>query len=163
MGGFTMLSEVLKTLLTQLYALNSRWKKDYKVKQLLIVDDKTLRIHSELNEVFVNIDIRYNEVLDLYEVTAHRGLKDEIFDEALMALGDFLAVDWNDPKFEKIKPLLQKIHDLLFGMDKIAEYKDVNGVTWEELDEVIKAILWKADKDLKTELLNLKMDCYSNS
>jgi len=148
--------EVLETLLTQLRVLNPNWRKEYKVKEVLIIDDRTLRLHCNLNDIFVNIDIRYNAGLDVYEIQAHRGLSDDEFDSALLSLGEIiLTQDWqNDPKYEKVRPLLKKIHDIMFGQDKIAEY---DHVTWDQLDEIIKSILRKA-KRWKEDLLETKID-----
>jgi len=157
------LSEVLRTLLKQLYATNPNWKEDYGVKEVLIVDEKTLRLHCVLSEVdvFVNIDIHYNEGLDLYEIIAHRGLTSDEFDNALMSIGEIIFEDWqNNPKYEKIRSLLRKIHNLMFGMDKIAEYKGFNGITWDQIDEVIRSILRKAER-WRDDLMELKIGCFT--
>lgn len=67
-----MISQVQKTIVEQLTAQNRFFASEHDIKALVAMDDRnTIRLHHRGKET-VNIDIRYNEGSDLYNVKAYR-------------------------------------------------------------------------------------------
>lgn len=67
-----VLSEVNQTLMDQLRTLNPFFIAEYNIKCVIQINDNKVRLHSRNRGKVVNIDIAYNEGLDLYEIQAYR-------------------------------------------------------------------------------------------
>lgn len=67
-----ILSEVNQTLINQLRALDPFFITKYNIKCVVQINDNKVRLHSRNRGKVINIDITYNEGLDLYEIQAYR-------------------------------------------------------------------------------------------
>ena len=67
-----MISEVVKTIGEQLTALNPLFQAEFDVKELIAMNENTLRLHSRSKRGIINVDISYNHGSDLYDIKAYR-------------------------------------------------------------------------------------------
>ncbi len=56
----------------QLRAINPLYMAEFDVRQLIAIDENTLRLHSRGRRGVINVGIHYNRGSDLYDVKAYR-------------------------------------------------------------------------------------------
>lgn len=92
------LTEVQKNLFDQLRIQRPFFKIEYNIKTFLTIKNG-LRLHTRNRNKIINIDIIYNNGLDLYEITAYKinGVKCKIIAE------------YREVYFDKLHDLIQDI------------------------------------------------------
>ncbi len=69
----TIPTQIQQTIIQQLKALNPYFERLYGVKAILWRDDgRTVRLHTQNNNITINIDITYHRIPDAYEINAYK-------------------------------------------------------------------------------------------